>query len=373
MAGTKTDEAVVEVADEGVVTVDVTDNPDLADVGKEAGKEGEEKEPVVKLADEAKPEKKTIPRVKLPEKPAVDEARIALDQAVKTAADERKAREAAEATAQAERRRADGATNALSQREQELAATREAAEAREVTILNNGIESATSLLTSLQDESTRLMEAGEFAKVTAVQTKMARAAAQLDRLETAKSDYESGVRKVPTTEGRVEAPANQLSSLDQYLSGFAPKAQTWLRAHPECTPANIGGNAAKNAKMMAGHWAALGEGLQEGSDDYYRVIEEHAGYRTPVSKAAEVTEAGDEEEAPMPKKAKVQPSAPVSREVPDASGKVARTTRSVTLSKEQQDAAKMSFPQLSLNQAFAQYARNLLELEAEGKMGRLTH
>ena len=374
MAGTKTDEAVVEVADEGVVTVDVSDSPELADVGQEAVKAGDEKEPIVKVVDETKPEKKTIPRVKLPEKPAVDEAKVALDQAVKTAADERKAREAAEATAQAERRRADGATNALSQREQELAATREAAEAREVTILNNGIESATALLTSLQDESTRLMEAGEFAKVTAVQTKMARAAAQLDRLETAKADYESGARKVPTTEGRVEAPTvSNLSPLDQYLSGFAPKAQTWLRAHPECIPANIGGNAAKNAKMMAGHWAALGEGLQEGSDDYYRVIEEHAGYRAPVSKAAELTEAGDGEEAPVPKKAKVQPSAPVSREVPGADGKVVRTTRSVTLSKEQQDAAKMSFPQLPLNQAFAQYARNLLELEAEGKMGRLTH
>ena len=367
-------EAVVEVADEGVVTVDVTDQPDLADVGKEAAKEGDEKEPVVKLADEAKPEKKSVPRVKLAEKPAIDEAKVALDQAVKTAADERKAREAAEATAQAERRRADAATSQVGVRDQELAARAEAAEAREITILNNGIESATALLTSLQDESTRLMEAGEFAKVTAVQTKLARAASQLDRLEAAKADYESGVRKVPTTEGRVEAPVTQLAPLDQYLSGFAPKAQTWLRAHPECIPASIGGNAAKNAKMMAGHWAALGEGLQEGSDDYYRVIEEHAGYRTPVSKAAEVTEAGDEEEAaPAPKVKKAQPSAPVSREVPGADGKVARTTRSVTLSKEQQDAAKMSFPQLPINQAFAQYARNLLELEAEGKMGRLTH
>ncbi len=370
----KKDEAVVEVADEGVVTVDVTDNPDLADVGKEAAKEGEEKEPVVKLADEAKPEKKSVPRVKLAEKAAVDEAKVALDQAVKTAADERKAREAAEATAQAERRRADAATSQVTARDQELAARAEAADARELTILDNGIASATALLTSLQDESTRLMEAGEFAKVTAVQTKLARAASQLDRLEAAKADYESGVRTVPTTEGRVEAAvASQLNPLDQYLSGFAPKAQTWLRAHPECIPASIGGNAAKNAKMMAGHWAALGEGLQEGSDDYYRVIEEHAGYRTPVSKAADVVEAGEEEEAPAPKKAKVHPSAPISREVPGADGKVARTTRSVTLTKEQQDAAKMSFPQLPPNQAFAQYARNLLELEAEGKMGRITH
>ena len=377
MAGTNASEATVEVADEGIVTVDVSDNPELADVGKDKTTETTDEATVVKVADEVKPEKKVIPRVKLPEKPAVDEAKVALDAAVKTAADERKAREAAEATAQAERRRAEQATSQTTAREQELAQLREAAADRELTIITNGIETATALLASLQEENTRLMEAGEFAKVTAVQTKMARAASQLDRLEAAKADFEAGARKVPVTEGRVEAqPQTQLSPVEQYLTGFAPKAQTWLRAHPDCMPAVLGGKAASNAKMMAGHWAALGEGLQEGSEDYYRVIEEHAGYRTPVSKAAETKEAGDEDEAeevPAPRAKKAQPSAPVSREPPASDGRIPRTTRSVTLNKEQQEAAKISFPHLDAQKAFAAYARNLLELEAEGKMGRLSH
>jgi hypothetical protein len=35
--------------------------------------------------------------------------------------------------------------------------------------------------------------------------------------------------------------------------------------------------------------------------------------------------------------------------------------------------AKVSFPHLPEQQAYGQYARNLIELEAEGKLGRLTH
>ena len=35
--------------------------------------------------------------------------------------------------------------------------------------------------------------------------------------------------------------------------------------------------------------------------------------------------------------------------------------------------AKVSFPHLPEAQAYGQYARNLIELEAEGKIGRLTH
>jgi hypothetical protein len=33
----------------------------------------------------------------------------------------------------------------------------------------------------------------------------------------------------------------------------------------------------------------------------------------------------------------------------------------------------MAFPHLPESQAYGQYARNLVELEAEGKIGRLTH
>ena len=45
----------------------------------------------------------------------------------------------------------------------------------------------------------------------------------------------------------------------------------------------------------------------------------------------------------------------------------------VTLSKEQQEAARLSFPHLETKQAYTQYALNLIELTNEGKMNRTTH
>ena len=115
--------------------------------------------------------------------------------------------------------------------------------------------------------------------------------------------------------------------------------------------------------MMLGHETASHGGIPLESDDYFRTIEEKVGIRTPVSAAAEITPAVVET-APKPKP-KPAPSAPVNRDVPAASG--ARTTRSVTLNKDQREAAKLSFPHLTEKEAFGIYARNLLELEAEGK------
>lgn len=359
------DDETVEVLDEGVVTVDLGD-VEVPD---------KEQEPVVEVVTDKKP----LPRVKLDDQraiePKADEALAALQQTVKN---EQTARAAAEATANAERLKAQQAERLAQQREQEARDARESADSSELALITTGVDNATRELSSAEEELERAMESGDFKKSAAAQVKVSRAAAALDRLETAKASYEAGGGR-KTTEGRVEAqPVQQQgSAFEHYVSSFAPEAQTWLRAHPECVPANVGGNATSNAKMMKGHYAALAEGLTPNSVDYFRVIEETAGYRQPVSAAANVKEAGSDDEAdapvPKPKPAvrKAQPSAPVTREAP-ATG-AGRNVRTVSLTRDQQDAAKMSFPQLPTQQAYAQYAKNLVELEAEGKMGRLTH
>lgn len=363
--------ATVEIPDDSVVTVTLPKDQATTDAEIAAAAD-------VELVDgEPKPEPKpkAAPRVRLTEQaPAKqqEEALAALQQTIKT---QQTSLSAAEATAQAERRRADNATQLAAQKDAEAKAARESADNTELALITTGVDNATRELAAAEEELERALEAGEFKKSAQAQVKVSKAAAALDRLETAKANYEAGGRK--TTEGRVEAPQQQLAPFEQYVSSFAPAAQAWLRAHPECVPANVGGNATSNAKMMKGHYAALAEGHEPNGPEYFRVIEETAGYRQPTSKAAELTEAGAEEEAevakpkPAPKRL-AQPSAPPTREPPSATG-VPRTTRTVSLTKEQQDAAKMSFPQLTPQQAFAQYARNLVELEAEGKLGRLTH
>jgi hypothetical protein len=357
------DEATVELEDDAVVTVDVTDNPDLVTAGEKPGEGGG-------AGEQDPPQKTPVPRKQIaleaPQISEEDRTKSAVSEAVKNA---EALRAAAEATAQAERQRADNALRSLQQSTQEKTALQEQVEDRELTIINSGIESAKREVEAYETENRTALEAGDFVKASAAHTKLSRAAAALDRLEDAKASYEAGARKTPTTEGRVEAPAASTGTpFEQYVVGFSPRAQAWLRAHPECAPATVGGNTVSNAKMMAGHWAALGAGVQEGSDDYFRVIEEHTGYRAPAR-------AADAEDVPAtPQKKPVrqaQPSAPPTRDPPAGNGQ--RTTRSVTLTKDQQEAAKISWPNLDPREAFAKYARNLIELEAEGKMGRLTH
>ncbi len=204
-----------------------------------------------------------------------------------------------------------------------------------------------------------------------IQTKLSRAAATLDRLENTKATFD--VRQTQTTEGRVvESQPIQQTAFDKYLSGFSTVAQTWLRQHPDCAPPQVGGNQVKNSKMMVGHYDALAKNITEGTPEYFKVIEDHINDApAPVipqvaSKAADVQIAGEVRPAPK----HIQPSAPPSR---DAAPGTQRNVREVRLTKDQQEMAKVSFPHLPEAQAYGQYARNLIELEAEGKIGRSTH
>jgi hypothetical protein len=364
------DNAAVEVVDDGVVTIDLTANPDLAPP------EPEDTGTVVV---------ETPPKPRQRQKAAADTASEALTEAVKAAtAESDTLRRAAEATALSERQRAEAAHRLAAQREEEAKGYREQAESSQLTIINSGIERHTNEIASYTSEMERAFEAGEFGKATAAQVKMAKSAAALDRLEADKVAFESGARKAPTTEGRVEAPPVHQSPFEQYVSGFDPKAQAWLRAHPECVPSQVGGDATKNAKMMAGHYDALAKGIQPNSEAYFQAIEEHTGHRQPVepvSRAAEVVEAGETPPPPKPKARQAAPSAPVSRDAPGPNG--VPTSRTVNLTKEQQEIALLAAgpmkdkfgneipetPEAFKRRAFGTYAVEYLKAVAEDKLG----
>lgn len=366
------DEKDVVLPEDGVVEIDISDAPELA------AEPETDAEPVV--VEQKKP---AVPRVRLADQqgsvrtPAVDEAAQALTAAKTTAENEAIARRAAEQTAVQERLRREAAERSAQQHRQEADDARASAEQTQMTLIDNGIEAAQREVTALEAQLANALESGDFKGAASSQTKLGMATAALDRLG-AQKDAIANAPKKPTVEGRVESPVATSTPQEQYLSQFSPEAQTWLRSHPECIPAHVGGNAAANAKMMQGHYAAIGQNITPNTPDYFRVIEEHTGHRQPVSRAAEVIQAGQEQEqevAPAQRtqaRTKAQPSAPVSRDPPAANGGP-RTSRTVTLTKDQQDMAKVSFPHLKPQEAFAQYARNLVELEAEGKLGRVTH
>ena len=354
-------EQTIEIADDGVVTVDLPD--DEASLGAEQGNGA--------AAEPAKGKEPTN---------AADEAAAVLNQAIKTAEDRRIA---AEATADSERRARQNAERLAADREIEARTAREQVQGHEITILNSGIESAKGELSAAQQELERALEAGEFSKVGTAQVRIAGAAARIDRLEAEKVTLQA--RKPSAHEGRVETPA-VVSVFENYVSQFTPRSQAWLRAHPGHVPAEAGGDPVKNATMMSAHYQALAKGIKAESDDYFRFLEENIGERTaaaaapgPVSAAAEVRAAGAEPVAARPaaRPAAPRPSAPVSREPPTANGS---SPRRISLTADQQEVALFSYPanpgesdDAHRKRAFGTYAKEFFKAKDEGKIGRLSH
>ncbi len=346
-------EAVVEVDDENTITVDVSDMPDLAGV------------------DEKKPDKAVPAGAAKPDK-AAPPAEVALNEAIRKAEE---ARQTAERQVAEERRLRAAADRTAAERAEEARQAREEAQGHEITIISNGIEAAKSKLAAAKADFQRYLEQGEYDKATNAQVELSQATSELVTLNDAKVRAENSPKR-PTTEGAVRSSGG----FEEYVNRFSPKSAAWVRLHPDFAPSEAGGDSRKNAKMVSAHWEALGDGIEPESQEYFRLIEEKLGLRAPaaaaatasvadpVSAAAAVQAAAD----PAPKARKAAPvAAPVSRDAPASPG--ARLTRSVTLSPEQREAAKMSFPHLAEKDAYSNYARNLLQLESEGKMGRLTH
>ena len=340
--------AVVDLDDENTVTVDVTDLPELVDV--------EPKAVVVEKAAAA------VPAPKRQEPPA----EAALNEALRKA-DE--GRQAAERQVSEERRRREEAQREAVQKTEEARRAREEAQGHELTIVTNGIDAAKSRQTTAKADFARHMEQGDYDKASDAQTELTQATAELVELNREKGRIESAPKRAPT-EGAVKAPAG----FDSWVSeNFTPRSAAWIRVHPDFAPAELGGDRRKNAAMVSAHWEAQSKGIELESQEYFDLIEQKLGLKeapevtteSPMSAAAVTVEAAAKPRRPAPV------AAPVSRDAPATPG--SRLTRSVTLSPEQREAAKISFPAMSEKDAYANYAKNLLQLESEGKMGRLTH
>lgn len=303
---------------------------------------------------------------------AAEEAAAAL---TKTLNEERELRKAAEATALAERQRAEAAARELQETQAARQAALEQVASRELSIVTSGISAAQQQIETLQDQLTRYYEAGEFAEAAKTQVNIAKATSSLAQLEESKLRLENRIQNParPATEGRVApAPVTQAERFEAFVSQYAPAAQQWLRAHPECVPPEAGGDAAAYQRMIAGHHMAIAEGIPQGSAEYFKRVEAVLAPTAAAVPAPPFTAPAAPARAAAPPPRAAQPSAPPSREPPTAPG-VPRNTRQVMLSKEQQEAAILSFPKMDKKEAFALYAKNLIALETEGKLGRTTH
>lgn len=231
---------------------------------------------------------------------------------------------------QAEADRAALERQAADARREAAEARREADEARarvndsELETVSSGIEASKTAADAAQAEYERAFEAGDVKGMSAAQRKMARAEADIARLEEAKSTIE--VRKPDTSKTLKEQAADDPT--EAWIASKAPEAQRWLRSHREYVT-----DTKKNAKLNAAHYDAVADGIEINSSEYFERIEKFLG----LKKEATTKDNTGREHKPngqFAPKRNTPPSAPVngaSTAGGAESGNTVRLTRSEAL------------------------------------------
>ncbi len=142
------------------------------------------------------------------------------------------------------------------------------------------------------------------------------------RLEEGKADLEARKVEPPKEPQRTQEPP--ADPFEAAIAQSAPKAQEWLRAHPEYVT-----NQKLSLKAAAAHNDALAEGLTANSDEYFDHCERFLGLKKDEGNGAA-------KPAPQPR-TRTMPAAPVSREGASMNGEL--TPSQVKLSPGEQRAA----------------------------------
>jgi hypothetical protein len=158
-----------------------------------------------------------------------------------------------------------GAERQLVVKDQEIAEVRGQVVESQLDTVTSGIAAAEAEAASAEAAFIAAAEAGDFTAQAKAQRKISAAETRIQRLTEAKADLEDAkpAKITARTEASPERQAQQ-DPVEAVASGMAPRAAAWIRSHPECIT-----DKAKNSKMMATHYAALADGLEEGGNDYF--------------------------------------------------------------------------------------------------------
>lgn len=235
-----------------------------------------------------------------------------------------------------------------------------------------------TVLTSLAAEQRRLeaaraairsaKAAGDTdAEIDAVE-QMTDAKAQISQFELAKKAFETRRETRPAAPSPQPQPTPPAASgVEQQIANMPipETAKSWLRGHQDYLT-----DPRKNAKLQAAHWDALddaGGQTQMGSAKYIESLEMRLGLRqsAPPEPGPEPTP------QPAPQQRTMPMRAPVSREVPTASGQRAPSSR-ITLTPEERQIARISFTAPDLTDAqkeylYAQNKQRLAKMRANGE------
>jgi len=229
---------------------------------------------------------------------------------------------------EAEQKRADEAERKRSEIQTESGRFQEEALQAQYDAIVNALEASRAEAEAAE----RLLERAEFdadpkAKSDAYR-KLARAEANITRLEDGKAAYEA---RLQAERAKQKADVPRVDTFEQAIANMPPLVKDWMRAHPDYMT-----DPRKNAKIQALHWDVLDEGHSFGTQSYVESMEQKLGMREPPKKVEQ-----REEDDESRQRNTVVTQAPPTRDVPSAgTGKPVSTK--VTLTAEEREIARMS-------------------------------
>lgn len=228
---------------------------------------------------------------------------------------------------EAEQKRADEAERKRSEVQTESGRFQEEALQAQYDAIVNALEASRAEAETAE----RLLERAEFdadpkAKSDAYR-KLARAEANITRLEDGKAAYEA---RLQAEKAKPKQEAPRVDAFEAAIANMPPLVKDWMRSHPDYMT-----DQRKNAKIQALHWDVLDEGHGFGTQAYVESMEQKLGMREAPKKVEE-----REEDEPR-QRTTVVTQAPPTRDVPSAgTGKPSSTK--VTLTAEEREIARLN-------------------------------
>lgn len=246
---------------------------------------------------------------------------------------------AANARAEAAERRAAEAQTRVSRQGDDLLATQRA-------VVDRALEAETAAKADIRRQIVEAKQAGNYEAETELLDKLSEVNLKLTRLTEGKNELER-----LSEEAKERASADPI---DLYTRNMKPEAKRWVRDHAEYVT-----DPALNKKLERAHYAALGDGLDAGTPEYFGFLETKLGLRE-----AERAEPATERRA-APAVERRTPAAPVSRgasqrEMNLPTGVTVDSNGNYHLSAAHREAARIS------GVSNATYLQNMLTLKREG-------
>ena len=167
--------------------------------------------------------------------------------------------------------------------------------------LATDLELANRDVTELRRKLREAKENGDLDKEDEINDKLLDAKIKQKQITDAKDGFEKWKASRPAVwddaRKKAEKKVNSADEIPFNESDFTPKALEWINEHPQFKTDKV-----FNTKAIRAHHAAVGEGIEEDSEEYFQFLNKRLG----LTDAGEATEADKEAEAKAKKEAAVE-------------------------------------------------------------------